>query len=318
MLRYALRRLLLLVPVLLGISLVVFVTLSLVPGGTALAILGPYATPERVAEIERALDLDRSAPVRYASWLANLAHGDLGHAYSLDRPVAEVVLERLGPTLLLGAAALAIGTALGLLAGSVSARRRGRASDLGLRLASLTGISVPAFWLAMLLVLLLSVKVELFPVSGMTAPPDAPGAGGWIDRLHHLVLPALALGLVCAGIVARMTRGQMLEVLEQDFVRTARAKGLTETDAAYRHGFRVALVKVVPVIGLQAGFVLGGAVYVETVFQWPGLGRLLVDAIQKRDILLVQGAVLVLATAYVLVNLLTDLAQRALDPRIEA
>ena len=318
MLGYLVKRVLALVPVLLGISVVVFITLSLVPGSTALAILGPYATPERVAEIERSLGLSDPAPVRFVRWLGNVFQGDLGHSYSLDRPVSEVVFERLGPTLVLGGAALAIGTALGLLAGSVSARRRGTAADVGIRVVSLTGISVPAFWLAMLSMLLLSVSAGWFPASGMTAPPDAPSAGGIVDRLHHLVLPALALGAVCAGIVARMTRGHMLDVLDQDFVRTAQAKGLTPADAAYRHGFRVALVRIVPIIGLQAGFVIGGAVYVETVFQWPGLGRLLVDAIQKRDLLLVQGAVLVLATAYVLVNLATDLAQRALDPRVEA
>jgi peptide/nickel transport system permease protein len=318
MLGYALKRLLLLIPVLAAITLIVFVTLSLIPGSSALAILGPYATPERVAKIEHELGLDQPAPVRYSRWVAGILRGDFGSSYSMDRPVGDLVFERLGPTLLLGAAALAIGCVLGVLAGSIAARRHGRVQDLGLRALALTGISIPAFLLAMLLVLGLSVGGGWFPASGMLSPPDVEGAGGVVDRLRHLALPAFSLGVVSAGIIARMTRAHLLESIDQDFVRTARAKGLPLAHAIYVHGLRVALVRVMPVIGLQAGFVLGGAVYVETVFQWPGLGRLLVEAIAQRDLILVQGTVLVLATAYVLVNLLTDLAQRALDPRVEA
>ncbi len=315
MLGYAVKRLLLLIPVLFGISIIVFFTLSLLPGGSALSLLGPYATAERIADIEASLGLGEPLPARFVRWLSGVLRGELGYAYSLDRPVADVVLERVGPTLLLAGAALALGTLLGLLAGSVAARHHGRASDLGLRLLALTGISVPAFWLALLLVLAFSVGFGSFPASGMLSPPDVPDAGSLLDRLRHLVLPALALGSVSAGVIARIARAELIEVQSSDFVRTARAKGLSDAAAVYGHGFRVALARVLPVIGLQAGFVLGGAVYVESVFAWPGLGRLLVDAIAKRDLFLVQGAVLVLASAYVIVNLLTDLAQRALDPR---
>jgi peptide/nickel transport system permease protein len=203
---------------------------------------------------------------------------------------------------------------LGLFMGAVSARNRARPADTALRVVSLLGISTPAFWLGMLLMLAFSVWLAWFPVSGI----QSAAGGGALSLLHHLALPAITLGAVCAGVIARMMRTAMLDVTQADFIRVARAKGLSESDAIYRHAFVVALARVIPVIGLQAGYVLGGAVYVETVFQWPGLGLLLVNAIEKRDLFLAQGAVLVMASAYVLVNLGTDLAQRALDPRVKA
>ncbi|MDX1607164.1 MAG: ABC transporter permease, partial [Candidatus Competibacterales bacterium] len=177
----------------------------------------------------------------------------------------------------------------------------------------LIGISTPSFWLGLVLVLLFAVQLGWFPASGMVA---IYGGGGPLDVLHHLVLPAVTLAVVATGVVARLTRANMLEVLRQDYVRTARAKGLSERRVIYKHAFKNALVNIVPVIGIQAGFVLGGAVYIETVFQWPGIGRMLVTAITTRDILLVQGGVLVVAAAYVAVNLVTDLIQHLLDPRI--
>jgi len=316
MLAYTLQRLAALVPVLLGITLIVFALMALVPGDTALAILGPYATPERVAALERELGLERSLPVQYLTWLGNLLEGDLGYAHSLGRPVGDAVLERLGPTLLLAATALLLGALIGLLVGTLAAVRAGTAGDRLLTLAALVGISTPAFWLAMALMLVFAVWWPLFPVSGMYAL-HGERVGGLVDLLHHLALPALSLALVAGGVIARLTRTAMLEVLAEPYIRMARAKGLDEGDVRYRHAFKSGLARVVPVIGLQAGFVLGGAVYIETVFQWPGVGRLLVEAIATRDLLLAQGAVVVVASAYVLVNLVTDLVQRALDPRIE-
>ncbi|HSP80827.1 MAG TPA: ABC transporter permease, partial [Myxococcaceae bacterium] len=303
---YLLKRLLLLGPVLLGLSAMVFALVSLVPGDPALALLGPYATPERVAELHRELGLDGPLPLRYATWLGNVLHGELGRSYSLNRPVLDTVLERLGPTLLLAGAALVLATLLGLVAGAVSAVHRQRWPDRVLTLLSLAGLSTPAFWLALLLVSVLAVQARFFPVSGMSSG-HGPHAGGVLDLLHHLALPALSLALIAAGIIARVTRTAMLEVLGQGYIRNARARGIPEEQLLYRHAFRNAVVSVIPVIGLQAGFVLGGAVYIETVFQWPGLGRMLVDAILARDLLLVQGGVLVVATAYVLINLCTDL-----------
>ncbi|WP_207457980.1 ABC transporter permease [Azospirillum sp. SYSU D00513] len=310
---YLLGRLLALVPVLFGLSLIVFLIMALIPGDPALAILGAYATPENVARINEELGLDRSLPVQYATWLGNVLTGDLGRSHSLNRPVLDEVMERFSATLVLAGAALALASVLGLLAGIVSAVRQFGLADKLVTLAVLVGISMPSFWLGLVLILLFAVRWRLLPVSGMYA---IYGGGDLPDLLLHLVLPATTLAVVAAGVIARLTRSAMLEVLRQDFVRTARAKGLTERRVVFRHALKAAMVTVIPVIGIQAGFVLGGAVYIETVFQWPGIGRMLVDAIAKRDVLLVQGGVLVVAASYVLFNLLADLLQRLLDPRI--
>jgi peptide/nickel transport system permease protein len=310
---YAFRRLLLAVPVLLGVSVVVFLLMAVIPGDPAHAILGPYATPENVARLQAELGLDRPLPERYLVWLDNLAHGDLGRSYSLNRPVLDEVTERLGPTLLLAGTALLLCTLMGLAAGVVAAVRQYGWQDRVLTLLVLVGISTPSFWLGLVLTLVFSVQLQWLPASGMHAPYGASGA---LDVLRHLLLPAVTLAVVAAGVIARLTRAGMLEVLRQDFVRTARAKGVREARVVFRHAFRAALVNLVPVIGIQTGFVIGGAVYIETVFQWPGIGRMLVEAISTRDVLLVQGGVLVMAGVYVLINLAADVVQHALDPRI--
>ncbi|MCG6943562.1 MAG: ABC transporter permease [Thiohalocapsa sp.] len=319
---YIAKRLLLLVPVLLGVSLVVFAVMSLVPGDPALAILGPYATPERLADLRATLHLDQPWPLRWLGWLGGLLHGDMGRSVSLERPVADAVFERLGPTLLLAGAALLLGALLGLAAGLVAALRHNRATDRLVTLAVLLGISLPPFWLGLLLILLFGVWLGWLPVSGMATAwlvgTDAAPAVMWLDVLRHLLLPSLSLALVAAGVIGRIGRGAALDVLAADHIRLCRARGLSERRILLVHVLKGVLARVMPVIGLQAGFVLGGAVYIETIFQWPGLGRLLVDAIAARDLLLVQGGVLVLATAYVMVNLAADLAQHALDRRTAA
>ena len=313
MLSYALRRLAMIVPVLFGISVIVFLIMALIPGDPALAILGSFATPENVAGLRRELGLDRSLVEQYGIWLGNLLQGDFGRSYSLNRPVMDEIADRLGPTLLLAGASLVLCTVLGLAAGVVSAVRQYGWQDKILTLLVLVGLSTPSFWLGLILVLVFSVQLGWFPVSGMYA---IYGGGDLADLLHHLALPAITLAVVATGVIARLTRSTMLEVLRQDFVRTARAKGLDEGMITYKHALRNALVNIVPVIGIQTGFVLGGAVYIETVFQWPGIGRMLVTAISTRDILLVQGGVLVVAACYVLINLAADLVQHMLDPRI--
>ncbi|UEM05807.1 ABC transporter permease [Skermanella rosea] len=313
MLSYALRRLAMIVPVLFGISVIVFLIMALIPGDPALAILGSFATPENVADLRRELGLDRSLVEQYGIWLGNLMLGDFGRSYSLNRPVLDEIGDRLGPTLLLAGASLVLCTVLGLAAGVVSAVRQYGWQDKTLTLLVLVGLSTPSFWLGLILVLVFSVQLRWFPVSGMYA---IYGGGDLPDLLHHLALPAITLAVVATGVIARLTRSTMLEVLRQDFVRTARAKGLDERTVTYGHALRNALVNIVPVIGIQTGFVLGGAVYIETVFQWPGIGRMLVTAISTRDILLVQGGVLVVAACYVLINLAADLVQHMLDPRI--
>ncbi|MBO0902454.1 ABC transporter permease [Jiella sonneratiae] len=308
------KRLAAAIPVLFGLSIIVFLMIALIPGDPATAILGSYATPENVAKLNAALGLDKSLPQQYLAWISGVLTGDFGRSYALNRPVIDIVMERFSATLLLAGASLVLATFFGLFAGIVSAVRQFGLADKAITLAVLVGISVPSFWLGLLLILFFAVKIKLFPASGMVA---IYGGGGPLDILHHLVLPAITLALVATGVIARLTRTAMLEVLRQDYIRTARAKGLTERRVIYRHAFMAALVSVIPVIGIQAGFVLGGAVYVETVFQWPGIGAMLVNAISQRDILLVQGGVLVVAASYVLFNLLADVCQTLLDPRLK-
>jgi len=316
---YLLRRLLLLLPVLFGVSLVVFGVMSLVPGDPALAILGPYATPERLAELRAELGLDRSWPVRYGLWLSGVLEGDLGRSVSLERPVLDVVLERLGPTALLAGSALLLGTLVGLAAGMLAALRHNQLTDRLVTLGVLLGISIPSFWLGLLLILVFAVWLGWLPASGMTwVWSNAGGLSAAPDIARHLLLPTLSLALVAGGVIGRLTRGAAIDVLASAPIRMARARGIPERRILLVHTLKSVLARMVPVIGLQAGFVIGGAVYIETIFQWPGLGRLLVEAIAARDLLLVQGGVLLLAAAYVLVNLAADLAQHALDRRTRA
>ena len=310
-----LRRLLMVVPVLFGVSVIVFLVISLIPGDPARAILGTFATPANVADVTHQLGLDKPLPVQYLIWIDNLFHGDLGRSYILHKPVVDEISAHLFPTLLLAGAALVLASVFGILFGIIAAVRQNGFADRLITLVVLVGISTPSFWLGMLFIFWFGVRLAWLPVGGMT---DLFGGGGILDIARHLVLPAATLAAVAGAVLVRLTRGAMLDVLRQDYVRTARAKGLSERRVIYGHAFRNALVGIIPVIGLQAGFVLGGAVYIETVFQWPGIGRMLVSAISTRDILLVQGGVLVVASAYVLINLLTDLAQALLDPRIRA
>ncbi len=316
---YIIKRLLLLIPVLLGVSLVVFGVMSLVPGDPALAILGPYATPERLSELRAELGLDRSWPVRYLIWLGGLLEADMGRSVSLERPVLDAVLERLGPTLLLAGTALLLATLLGLAAGMLAALRHNRLTDRLVTLGVLLGISIPSFWLGLLLILIFAVWLGWLPASGMTTVwLDAGGLSALLDVARHLLLPALSLALVAGGVIGRLTRGAAIDVLAGEPIRMGRARGIAEHRVLLVHALKAILARMTPVIGLQAGFLIGGAVYIETIFQWPGLGRLLVDAIAARDLLLVQGGVLVLASAYVLVNLIADLVQHGLDRRTRA
>jgi peptide/nickel transport system permease protein len=313
MAQYIAKRLLAAIPVLFGLTIIVFVIMAMIPGDPATAILGSYATPENVAKLNRDLGLDKTLFEQYFIWLGNLFQGDLGRSYSLNRPVLDEVLERFSATMLLAGTALVLCSIFGLIAGVVSAVRQFGWADKIITVIVLIGISTPSFWLGLILILLFAVKLHWFPPSGMYA---IYGGGDLPDLLHHLVLPALTLAAVATGVIARLTRTAMLEVLRQDYIRTARAKGVSETKVIYRHAFKAALVSVIPVIGIQAGFVLGGAVYIETVFQWPGIGSMLVTAISTRDLLLVQGGVLVVAAAYVLFNLAADVLQTVIDPRL--
>ena len=311
---YILRRLIFAIPVLFGISIIVFIIMAMIPGDPATAILGSYATPENVEKLNRDLGLDKPMVQRYFIWLGNMLQGDFGRSFSLNRAVLDEVLDRFGATLILAGTAFVLCSILGIAAGVVSAARQYGLADKAITFAVLLGISIPSFFLGMMMILIFAVKLRWFPVSGMW---PIYGARDLPALISHLTLPAFALAVVATGVIARLSRSAMLEVLRQDFIRTARAKGVHERSVIWRHALRAAMVSIIPVLGVQAGFVLSGAVYIEMVFQWPGVGRMLVDAILKRDILLVQGGVVFVAACYVLFNIAVDVAQSLLDPRIK-
>ena len=311
---YILKRLISAIPVLFGITVIVFLIMAMIPGDPATAILGSYATPENVEKLNRDLGLDKPLVARYFIWLGNLLTGDFGRSFSLNRPVLDEILERFNATLVLAGTSFVLCSLLGILAGVVSAARQYGLADKLITFAVLIGISVPSFFLGMMMILAFAVNLRLLPVSGMYA---IYGGGDLPDLLRHLIMPAAALSVVATGVIARMSRSAMLEVLRQDYIRTARAKGVRERRVIMGHALRAAMVSIIPVLGLQAGFVLSGSVYIEIVFQWPGVGRMLVDAILKRDILLVQGGVVFVAACYVFFNICVDVAQSLLDPRIK-
>jgi peptide/nickel transport system permease protein len=311
---YLLQRLISAIPVLLGITIIVFFIISLIPGDPATAILGSYATPENVKLLNEQLGLDKGLVQRYFIWLGNLVQGDLGRSFALNRPVLDEILERFNATLILSGTAFILCSVVGVLIGTISAFKQYTITDKIITFAVLTGISLPSFFLGMMMILLFAVNLQWFPVSGMYA---IYGGGDFLDLIHHLIMPAIALALVATGVVARITRNSVLEILRQDYIRTARAKGVSEGNVLFKHVLRIAIVTILPILGLQAGFVLSGSVFIEIVFQWPGVGRMLVDAILKRDILLVQGGVMFVAACYVLFNIAVDLLQRYLDPRIK-
>ena len=311
---YLARRLLLLVPVLVGVSVVVFLVLHLSPGDPAEIMLGSQATQEDLARLRRELGLTEPLHVQYLHWVAHVARGDLGRSLWMKRPVLDEVLNRYKATLLLTASGLLLSTVGGIALGVASAVRPHSFLDRMSAVTSLFGASMPVFWLGIVLMVVFSLWLGWLPASGMWAPY---GEGGLRDLLAHLVLPAVTLAAASLTIIARLTRSTMLEILSQDYIRTARAKGLVEQRVVFRHGLKNALIPIVTVVGVQAGYLLGGAVLTETVFAWPGVGLLMVQGILARDFPLVQGCVLVIALTFVLINLAVDLLYAWLDPRIQ-
>lgn len=289
--------------VIIGVCTLVFLLIHLVPGDPVELMLGESASPADRAVLRAALGLDQPLLVQFVQFASGLGRLDLGQSLHFHRPVADLLAERLPATLELAAAALLLGIVLALPLGLVAARYRSRPADTGAMLFSLLGLSIPSFWLGPMLILVFALWLGWVPVSGR----EAPGS---------LILPALTLGTSLAAVLARMVRSSLLEVLGEDFVRTARAKGLSPGATLARHALPNAALPLVTLLGLQLGALLGGAVITETVFAWPGLGGLLVEAIQGRDYPLVQGCVLLVSIGYVGINLLTDLAYAWLDPRI--
>jgi len=311
--RYVVRRLLLLVPVLLGVSVIIFMVLHLAPGDPAEIMLGSQATQADLERLRAELGLTEPLYVQYVHWLGLVARGDLGHSIWMKRPVLNEVLGRFKATLVLTGAALVLSTAGGLALGIASAIRPNSLLDRLSAVASLFGASMPVFWLGIVLMVIFALWLGWVPASGMFAPY---GGGDLRDLLVHLALPAVTLAAASVTIIARLTRSTMLETLGQDYIRTARAKGVVERAVVLRHGLKNALIPIVTVVGVQAGYLLGGAVLTETVFAWPGVGTLMVQGILARDFPLVQGCVLVVALSFVLINLVVDLLYAWLDPRI--
>ncbi len=304
MIRFLGSRLLSAVPVVLGVALLVFLLLHLTPGDPVELMLGDSARPADRQALRHALGLDKPVATQLLDYFTGLARLDLGDSLFSRRPVAELLAERLPATLQLALAALTFALCTALPLGLLAARHKGRAADTGAMAFSLIGISIPNFWLGPLLILCFSLWLGLTPVSGS-------------NGLDSLILPTLTLGTALAAVLARMVRSSLLEVMGEDFIRTARAKGLSEGSLLWRHALRNAWLPVLTLAGLQLGNLLGGAVITETVFDWPGLGSLLIDAIRKRDYPVVQGCVLLISLSYVLVNTLTDLLYAWVDPRVK-
>jgi ABC-type dipeptide/oligopeptide/nickel transport system permease component len=301
--RYLTRRLLLTIPVILGVATLVFSLIHLVPGDPAQVMLGEGASEKDVIELRTRLGLDRPLVEQYGTFLGGLVRGDLGSSFRTGQPVTTSILERVPATVELALAAMAVAMIVALPLGIIAAVRHGGASDHAAMTLALAGISIPNFWLGPMLAIIFAIELGWFPVSGR----------GGVDSL---VLPAISLGAALAAILARMTRASLLEELRELYVRAARARGVSRARAILRHALRNSLIPLATILGLQFGAVLTGAVITETIFAWPGIGRLLIQSITTRDYPLVQGCILLIAVTYVTVNLITDLLYGVLDPRI--
>lgn len=311
MITYIARRLLLMVPVAFLVTVGVFLLAHITPGDPAVIMLGEEANPQAVAAIHRQLGLDQPLPAQYLIWISHVLHGDLGRSIRTQQPVLEAITERLPATLELGLAALLWSLAVAIPLGTIAAVRRGSAIDLLATGFTVAGVSLPTFFVGILLILIGGLALRLFPVSGFVPFTEDP-----VENIRHLLMPALALGTVTAATNMRFTRSSMIEVLGQDYIRTARAKGASVLQVVRTHALKNALIPVVTVIGIQVGQLLEGALVTETVFSWPGVGKLAVDGIFGKDYPVIQGIVLFAALSYMLANLLVDVAYAWLDPRI--
>lgn len=303
MLRYFLQRFVMSLPALWLVLTLVFLMIHIVPGDPVEQMLGEGAAPGELTQLRHSLGLDLSLPTQYGHYLLRLAHGDLGNSLKFQAPVRRIIFERYPATLQLAFLALLACAAIAVPAGVLAAHRRGTGTDRAVAVFTLFGLAIPNFALGPLLILLFSIELGLLPVSGRGGPA-------------YYILPAATLGAALAAILTRMVRGSMLEELSSDYVRTARAKGLSTSAVLFRHAFRNALIPIITILGLQFGTLLAGTIVTETIFSWPGIGRLTVQAISSRDYPLLQGCILVIAVSYVVVNLLTDLLYTLIDPRV--
>ncbi len=331
LLRYFLKRILIAVPTLVGVSILVFLLVHIVPGDPIDVMLGPRATEETRQTLEARLGLDQPLPVRYWNWATDVARGDWGRSIRSREPVMDQILRRLPATLELSVTALVIAFVIGIVFGVTAARRRNTAVDHAAVGFSLVGVSVPVFWLGLMLMFLFSVVLGWLPVSGriMSGARIARVTGFYlidtllggsprlfVNALRHLILPAASLATISFALITRITRSSMLDVLHEDYIRTARAKGLSARSVVYKHALKNAMIPVVTVTGLQLGMLIGGSILTETVFSWPGIGRLVIQAINNRDYPMVQGVVLFISGAFIVINIVVDAIYAILDPRI--
>ncbi len=303
--KYMIKRLLALIPVLIGVSILVFMLMHITPGDPALLMLGERAPQEQLEDLRREMGLHQPLPVQYVNWASDVIRGDLGRSLRSRRPVANEIWQRLPNTLSLGLAAAVVAISVGIPAGVISAAKPNSWLDNILTGITFTAVGMPVFWTGIMLILLFSVILGWLPSSGMQ----------W--DIRNFILPTIALASVTTATITRITRSSMLDVLQEDYVRTARAKGVAERVVIYKHALRNALIPVVTIMGLQFGRLLAGAVLTETVFAWPGMGRLIVDAIRANDFPLVQGSILIFALSYALANTFVDFMYAYLDPRLQ-
>lgn len=309
---YLLKRLAQLIPTMLIPAVIVFMLIFFSPGDPASLMLGPDATVEQVEELRTQMGYDQPVLVQIGKWFANMAKGDLGESIFLNQPVTQAIGEHLGVTMALTIFAMIIATTIGVLLGVLSAVNRGNIIDQVSMVFSVVGVSIPEFWLALNLILLFAVHHQIFPIGGYVPFSENP-----LESIKCLVLPALSLGLTQAAFIARMVRSSVLEILDQEYVRTAMAKGLIYRKVVMKHVLKNAMVPIVTVVGMTFSVLLGGAIAIEMVFNLPGIGRLLMNAVLRRDYPLIQGIVLFIAAAYIIINLIVDLIYVYIDPRIE-
>jgi peptide/nickel transport system permease protein len=312
--RYLIERVLWLVPTLFGVSVLIFVMMRVLPGDAAVAISGGFATQQDLTSLREYLGLDQPIHSQYFRWMWNCLRGDFGRSIQLNVPVLDLILPKFYNTLVLTIGALAITVSVGWLVGILSAVRQYSLSDRLTMLITLAGISLPAFWLGLVLMSLFAYKLRWLPSTGMYS---LRGGGDFADLIAHLVLPAITTAAVPTAIIARLTRSSMLETIKQDYVRTIRAKGLPEFIVIFKHALKNAFPQIINITGLQVGYLLGGAIFTEVVFSWPGIGLMLYSAISARDYPLVQGVTLVSSLCFVVINLLVDIIHTWLDPRVK-
>jgi len=309
--KYIIRRLFDLLPTIFVVAVIVFIITRLIPGDPASVMLGPQASVEDIEALRQNLGLNDPLYVQFFHYISDLLRGNFGVSLTYNEPIVQLIMERFPNTLILAASALIIAFMIGVPAGIISASKQNSLLDYSVMLVSLIGVSMPIFWLGVMLVLYFSVNLGWFPATGMGSMDD-----GLISYIKHLILPSITLATIPMATFARITRSSMLEVISQDYIKTARSKGLSEFWVICKHAFKNALTPLLTVLGMQISMMLGGAVLTETIFSWPGMGRLIVDAIDKRDFVVVQGTVLFIAVIFVLVNLFVDVMYKVVNPRV--